>query len=223
MYALFRRYYDQTSRTVFERDLNEKEKVFVVRERRTHRIIGFSTLRKLAVLVDARPIIGYFSGDTIVDRDHWGRNGLGTAFLWYLLREKIRRPLDPIYWVLTSKGYKTYLLLTNNLRTYYPRFDRGTPPFYQRLRDTFGRALYPDHYNDATGLVTFSKQGASKDRLASDVAAITPAMRSQVAAISFFERQNPRWADGDELLCIGEFSPMVLWSYLTKRLRKLVG
>ena len=37
-----------------------------------------------------------------------------------MIKLRIKYPFNELYWLLISKGYKTYLLLANNYYVYYP-------------------------------------------------------------------------------------------------------
>src|SRR5687767_14847765 len=76
-----------------------------------------------------------FSGDTVIHPDWWGTRALHAGFIAYGLRRWIRRPWRPIYWLLLSKGYKTYLLLVNNFSRSSPRPDRDDDDAMSELRN----------------------------------------------------------------------------------------
>jgi len=220
MFEVFASYYDNAFLETFERDLAEKEVVFLIRCAVSRKVVGFSTLKRYQVELEGEKAPVFFSGDTIVHKDYWGKNGLGLAFGRYLLREKLKHPLRPVYWNLISKGYKTYLLLTNNFGTFYPRYDQPTPPRMQALIDACGRTLYPENYNPASGVIEFaSKPGSVKDRLKGSVACIEEEHLKN-PKIAFFQQRNPRWESGDELVCLGEFTLRMFLSVLLKKARK---
>jgi hypothetical protein len=37
-----------------------------------------------------------------------------------IIKLRVKYPFNEFYWLLISKGYKTYLLLANNYYVYYP-------------------------------------------------------------------------------------------------------
>jgi hypothetical protein len=57
------------------------------------------------------------------------------------------------YWLLFSKGYKTYRFLATYLHHFYPRHDTPTPVFEKKLIDWFGTYKYPEHYRKESGLL----------------------------------------------------------------------
>src|SRR5262249_47905248 len=81
MYGLLGSYFGNTSPTQFERDLAEKETVILLRSSEADRIVGFSTLMRIPAFVEGQRVLAFFSGDTIVAREHWGSPLLGRIWL----------------------------------------------------------------------------------------------------------------------------------------------
>jgi hypothetical protein len=202
MFHLFLQYYDLPNPADFFRDFAAKDDVIILRDRKTKEIKGFSTQKKLTHEIDGKKYLGVFSGDTIIDRDYWGDNTLGLAFFWYLTKLSLPWPWTRIYWHLISKGYKTYLLMTNNFTTFYPRFDKKTPSFFQSLTEDFAHQLYPETYDKEKGLLIFE---GPHEHLKGNVAPITSDLRQRYPHINYFAEHNPNWEKGDELVCIAEF------------------
>src|SRR5688572_29112890 len=71
MLALMRRHYDNVRPEAFFADLDEKRWVILVRDP-AGGLCGFSTQTMLHGAAEGRPFRALFSGDTIIDRDHWG-------------------------------------------------------------------------------------------------------------------------------------------------------
>lgn len=203
MFELMRSYYDSISREKFLSDLSNKTDVILLRDREGV-IQGFSTLRIVQLKTGGKTLRGVFSGDTVIDRAFWGSRALGKTFLRYLFFQKIRRPLSPLYWLLISKGYKTYLMMANNFPEHYPRYDRPTPPDTKALMDAFYSALFSDDYDPKAGVVRDSEA----DRLKAGVAEISEQLIESNPRIAFFQRSNPWWREGVELACIAR---MTLW------------
>jgi hypothetical protein len=217
MFAVFGQYYENVAFDRFLGDLTHKDDVILLVDRDEH-IQGFSTMKNLDVEVDGERIFGLFSGDTVVAREHWGQRVLGRAFLRYLFVQSAKRPLSPFYWFLISKGYKTYLLMANNFPEHFPRFERAMSPRDKAVLDTFGRAMYPNEYDAATGLIAFDK---SHGNLRHGVAAITRELREMNPRVAFFAEKNPTWADGTELACIAKMTwTMPLRYALKARVKK---
>jgi hypothetical protein len=215
MYALMIATYDAMTLARFQADLNAKDHVILLQDTQRGEIQGFSTLVSVyAGGADGRRFHGVFSGDTVIRPDYWGGSALGKAFLAYLFRLKLKSPFSPLYWVLISKGYKSYLLMANNFSTYFPRFDRETPAQECEILHAFGEGLFGGDYNAKKGLVVFDE---SHGHLKAGVAEV-PALGSEPnPRIPFFERMNPTWRQGTELLCIGK---MTLWMPIEYGIKK---
>jgi hypothetical protein len=212
MFELMRAYYDSIAEQQFLSDLSKKDAVILLKDR-SGAIQGFSTLASVRVNLDGKTLRAIFSGDTVIDKRHWGQRALGKAFLRYLFVEKAKSPFAPLYWLLISKGYKTYLMMANNFSEHYPRFDRSTPARAKRIMDSFYSKLYPANYNPQTGLIETPGEAC---RLKSVVAAIPAALAESNPRIAFFARSNPQWREGAELACIAR---MTLWMPLQYALK----
>src|SRR5712691_8478145 len=65
MYDLYATYYDATSPSLFEKDLGDKDWVFVLRDE-SGMLAGFSSLAVVDASVDGRCLRAIYSGDTII-------------------------------------------------------------------------------------------------------------------------------------------------------------
>jgi hypothetical protein len=221
MHEVFVQYYDTTKIETFLKDLSNKEGAIIVREKDTGIIRGFSTVRQVRLHDGGlRPAIGVFSGDTILDHRFWGDRALKDGFVRYLLNLYLTNggPAGPrLYWLLISKGYKTYLLLANNWHNYYPRWDKPNDPNLRRLVELYCNELFPGSYDAQREVLDF---GQTHERLKGEVAPITDEERRSSPAIRYFEERNPEWRRGVELPCIGEISFNLLFPYLRKEFSK---
>jgi hypothetical protein len=224
MLSLYQNYYDMGDVSDFDRDFLQKDHVIVLLDKLTDEIKGFSTQKMLKHNIDGRNYIGVFSGDTIVDKAYWGDPALSLGFFWYMTRLSLSRPWGKIYWHLISKGYKTYLLLSRNFETYYPRYDRKTSEFDQKLMASFATQLYPHNYHPDRDLLLFQH---AHEKLKGHVAPIDQELKMKMPEVAFFEQKNPGWQKGDELVCIGHFHLLLPFYYLKKiffkKLKRLVS
>lgn len=203
MYEIFARHYDCVSLEQFLLDLSEKNCVLVLRNA-DHAICGFSTQKVFRVSVKGTPVRAVFSGDTIVDRAYWGEQELGRCWCQYVSSVYWDEPDVPLYWFLISKGYRTYLYLPLFFEAFYPNCETPTPPFEQRLLDTLAVAKFPQYYRPESGLIEFPQsQGQLKPHLAE-----IPARRLRNPHVQFFLKRNPAYANGHELACLAEISPL---------------
>jgi hypothetical protein len=216
MFELMQTYYEQVTREQFLKDLAKKDDVILLVDERNQQIQGFSTLMKISIRQKDKEWRAIFSGDTVIDKSFWGQRALGKAFLGYLFKEKLRQPWQPLYWLLITKGYKTYLMMANNFTEYYPRFDQPTPADKKALIDTFYLALYPGGYDVASGLI---HPNAEACHVKTGVANISPLLVETNPKIAFFQRVNPGWQEGVELACIAR---MTLWMPFQYALKSFV-
>lgn len=234
MYGIFERYYDNVSWPSFRKDFREKSRVILLFDRRTGLLQGFTTLKTFRSVVQGEEVAGLFSGDTVVEREYWGQPALRATFFkamlvtWWenLLESKGRRPF---YWFLISKGYKTYLLLTNNFHTHWPRYNVPMPDREREIMRTFANSLYPGRVNERE-LKTFSRGRNISDERSIDRALVlpfddgAPCLREEVAPIRhdlltnpkirFFQIANPGWEEGHELCCLAPISPTIFAHFI---------
>lgn len=222
MFNLFEQYYDCVSYETFCKDLFKKDQVILAREHSTWAIKGFTTLKFINVTYvqngRTKTARGLFSGDTIVAPEYWGKRLMNGEFAKVLLREKMKRPFDEFYWFLISKGYKTYLLLTNNFTDYYPRYDKPTPTHIQSILDGYAQTLYPEAYEPSSGLLRFQE---SLGQLKASVAPIGEDLLRTQPNVAYFQTKNPNWPQGDELVCIGVINWRLFAHYAMKSVRYL--
>jgi hypothetical protein len=213
MFSLMRRYFANVSRTVFERDLSEKEWCILLTDA-SGRVKGFSTMMLVRAEVDGRPVAAVYSGDTIVDREHWGESILSRLWSGQAFDLASRLPEEPIYWFLLSSGYKTYRFLTTFFEEFYPTHERETPPEVKRVMEALASARFPDRFDSEAGVV--HPENAAP--LRPGVADVTD-RRLADPHVAFFVRANPGHARGDELVCLTELAT----ENLTPAGRRMLG
>ena len=196
MHALMERFYADVERATFDEDLEQKRWCLLVLDRK-ERIRGFSTQRMLETELGGRPVRALFSGDTIIDRDHWGTPALPLAFARLALSLIDQNPDETLYWFLTSKGCRTYRYLPVFFREFYPRWNRPTPAWAQSMIRALASVRYPGAYAVERGVVPASGTGYR----VRPVVAWT-AGRDEDANVRFFHERNPGHEAGDELCCL---------------------
>lgn len=197
MLALMVAHYDGIAADVFFADLADKNDVFLFHAER--RLIGFSTIlcrrhpgiRRATVL---------FSGDTVIDKDYWGRSFLQISFGRYVLLRKLSRPWEPLYWMLISKGFKTYLMMRRNYQWSFPQHGRQTPDREGHAMETFYGERFSGLYDPATGLI--GKENGSY--AVKEEWSEPPAELGDDPDLNYFLSANPCCKDGVELACIAE-------------------
>ncbi len=214
MHALFVQYYNNASLENFIKDMGKKTGAFILEDKIQRRIIGFSTWTELDLSYDGESAIGIFSGDTVIAKEYWGNKNLQRSFAKKMLITKLKKPNKKIFWLLISKGYKTYLLLTNNFLNFYPCHQTHNQKL-ESIVDDYCVQLYPDAYCQKNRLLDF---GNDYQNLKDGVACITSEMKEQNLDIRHFEQLNPTWAKGTELPCVGEVSIAALLDFVKRNM-----
>ncbi|RTL31344.1 MAG: hypothetical protein EKK47_07840 [Burkholderiales bacterium] len=199
MYDLYSSYYENTSLDIFLNDLSKKTGVILVTRKSDGKVVGFSTQVVMTLKIDGKLVRGVFSGDTIIEPRYWGNNKLGVVFYRFLFKIRLRHPITPFYWFLISKGYKTYMLMTNNCYKYYPSVN-GNSEEHKRITQAYCEQLFPESFDKDKMLLDFGERYV---RLKEAVAEITPELAAANPKIAYFEKMNPTWRRGTELPCLG--------------------
>jgi len=198
MFRLYETYYGGTCVEVFEEDLAGKSHVIELRAQ--DRLVGFSTLALLRFELEGAAGRALFSGDTIIHHEFWGEQALSTAFCRFAGQVKAQRASEPLFWLLISKGYRTYRYLGLFAHSYFPHHVAPTPPAMQRRIAHLARIKFGDAYDPATGLVRFAQ---SRGHLKAQWSGVRAQLRDH-PSVRFFLERNPRYAEGEELVCLAE-------------------
>ena len=201
MYALMVAYFAGVSRAQFERDLAEKEWAIVMTDD-LDRVQGFSTLMRLHTRVEGQPVVGFFSGDTIVHKDYWRETVLPRLWGRHVFDLATRVTDARVYWFLISSGYRTYRYLPTFFREFYPAHDRPVPQTAKRVLNALAQLKFGAQYDAQRGIVTL----AEATPLHAGVSEPTEA-RLKDPHVSFFVTANPGHMQGDELACLAELTP----------------
>jgi len=196
MLALMQASYDGVSRESFEADFRRKQWVILLYH--SGRLCGFSTQVLAVHQVNDVPVRILFSGDTIIDPRYWGSLALPVAFARLGLALQAKDPGSPLYWLLISKGYKTYRYLPIFYNDFYPRHDLATPVWEKQVIDQVAQARFGSRYDSFSGCI---RGCPGSQRLRPGVADIED-RRLADPHIAFFLKVNPNHAAGDELVCI---------------------
>lgn len=197
MHALFERYYDRADLALFDADLREKDTAITIWA--AGELCGFTTLQSYLHSHGDRTIAVLFSGDTVMDRNYWGRHELASAWLKEIGRVSRRYPQTPLYWLLIVKGHRTY--------RYMPAFGIRFVPHWEarwqdveliELRNALASSRFGDAFDAEAGIVRFSDR---RNRLKPEIAWPTPRERRR-PDVAFFLERNPGFAEGDELVCL---------------------
>lgn len=201
MFGLYEQFYAGTSEALFLHDLADKTYAIVLRDGEGA-LQGFSSIKVWDESFRGEPVRIIYSGDTIVHRDHWGQQGLVTAWGRLTGAVKADAPERPLYWFLLVKGHRTYRYLRTFYRTFYPAHNRPTPPDFQALMDQLAGKKFGEFYSAESGIVHFPE---SRGHLKPDVAEI-PEKDANRPDVKYFLERNPGYVQGDELVCLTELS-----------------
>lgn len=201
MFELYSRHYADCSPGIFARDLSRKTHV-VWLAAADARLIGFSTLEVSLHETPWGLTRTLFSGDTIIDPEHWGSQAL--AFEWIRFAGEVQRaaPHVPLYWLLIVKGHRTYRYLKTFALQYVPRADEGAAAALRPLRDFLAQERFGKAYDAPRGIVHFD---VPQGRLVPSLAQIDE-RHLRLREVAFFVASNPRYAAGDELVCLCELA-----------------
>lgn len=189
--------YDGSSPAVFYNDLATKEEVLLVRA--ADQLVGFTSVRLFDREWRGRPIRVVYSGDTVIERAHWGQQSLAFAWITRMGVLKAEQPDLPLYWFLLVKGHRTFRYLPVFGKSFYPHWsvDRSD---LKPLADALALEMFPQDYNPETGVVEFA---VSRGHLKPEIALPT-ADELDREGVRFFLERNPGFQRGHELVCLCE-------------------
>lgn len=213
MFNLMSEYYDNLKKENFISDLKEKEDIIILKDE-FNELKGFSSIIILDLSVKGETVKLLFSGDTIIHHKYWGNTDVIKTWLEYAYK-KLDSFSEKFYWLLFSKGYKTYKYLPVFFYEFYPRIDTVIPEFEQELLDTYGYTYYKNAYNKEQGIIELDPK---KDYLKDWVAEIAENKLND-KNVAFFVQKNPDYKKGNELVCLARITR----ENLKKIGRKIVG
>ena len=193
MYSIMTEYYNNITESNFFSDLLKKVDVVLLCDGDGD-IHGFTTL---AIFPRDAHTQLLFSGDTIIEKAYWGKNDLQQTWVTNAIAHA-ERFHGKTYWLLLSKGYKTYKYLPTFFNAFYPCVDTGTPQEIQAIMDSFAIEQFGDKYQNGVFV-------EGKDFLKEDFADIGD-MQLKDKNTAFFLDKNPNYVKGNELVCIAELS-----------------
>lgn len=203
MFALLDAHFLRATREGFEHDLSEKRWTILVEEVGSGRLAGFSTLMVMEGQAAGQPYRAIYSGDTIVDRVHWGDTELGRVWIGFLADTARRQPDVPTFWFLTSMGHRTYRVLPLFFKRYHPAPGSQPGAFESAVLDALARRRFGSAYDPAAGVIRFDPP---RECLRPELASLAD-FQAAHPAVKFFLERNPGHAQGDELACLARAEP----------------
>lgn len=212
MLDLMDSHYEGVTAAGLRADLAAKDRVILLTQ--GDALCGFSTQVQFDHEFRGRRVRVVFSGDTIIDRRHWGSSALALAWGRMMLDLLAREPATELYWLLTSKGYKTYRFLTVFFRRFEPGLGQEPDAAAHALLDDLASARFGPRYDAARGILAADPDA---QRLRPGVAELDD-RRLRDPQVAFFQQRNPGHAKGDELVCLARFLPDNLQPYILRQL-----
>ncbi|MCL2641133.1 MAG: hypothetical protein FWD53_09840 [Phycisphaerales bacterium] len=199
MAALYQRYYVGAASEAFACDLADKDFVALGQDA-TGCVTGFSTTK----LIRQENLAVLFSGDTIVDIAARGAAGVLDAYLALMTHLLQVEKNMPLYWLLISKGPRTYRLLPAFFTRHYPG-PNGDATLRLTL-DLIAHSRFGIAYDSTTHLY---RPPPPRDRLRPEHCDFN----ADDAAMQWFDQANPQWRDGIELcalapITLDNFTPL---------------
>ena len=189
--------YDGSNEGLFRGDLEAKDEVLLIRA--ADELVGFTSLRIIDREWQGRPVRVIYSGDTVIERAHWGQQSLAFAWIARMGALKRERPEAPLFWFLLVKGHRTFRYLPVFGKSFFPHWSADRSDL-KPLADALALDMFPDDYNPATGVVEFAQsRGHLKPHLA-----LPTAEELDREGVRFFLERNPGYQRGHELVCLCE-------------------
>ena len=212
MCRLMQAHYEGVTERQFAADLNAKQWAILLRDRGS--LCGFSTQVLFDHGFEGGVMKVLFSGDTVIEKSHWGSMALPVAWGRLMLSLLEPHPDLNLYWLLTSKGYKTYRFLPVFFRQFLPCYNAEPAAFERELLQSIAIRRFGNRYDPVTGILAAEP---GNQRLREGIAEIDE-RRLRDPHVAFFQQKNPRHGQGDELACLARFHPDNLNPYIRRQL-----
>ena len=149
---LYLKYYAGSSAEQVEHDLlNKTEIILMISE---GEIVGFTTLEIYEKEWNKKPIRVIYSGDTIIDKAHWGQQALTFACITRMGLYKNIKPNMPTYWFLIVKGHRTFKYLPVFMKHFYPHWEYQSNTL-KSIAEFLVKDKFGELYNINTGVIEF--------------------------------------------------------------------
>ncbi len=194
MFRLMQDVYNGENWDKFLSDMTEKNYALVLYDEKSQ-IAGFTTIE----IFDFEGNIIIYSGDTVVEENSRGDIELMRAWWKFSYTVQQNNPDKSVFWLLISKGWRTYKFFPMFLKEIYPTYRYETPQEVQEFINRLALTKFGDCYKD--GIVVPEKPDMLKSGK-NDV----PKRRINDSDVMFFLKKNPEFYKGNELVCLAELS-----------------
>ncbi|TGM81957.1 hypothetical protein EHR01_03990 [Leptospira mtsangambouensis] len=198
MYDLMVKNYTGMNLFYFQADLKEKTKILLFYNDQS--IEGFTSLKINTMELDNQTIQIAYSGDTVLAKEF--RGSLAIPIYWGKFMLKVSEGKYPLYWLLTSKGFRTYRYLSVFFKDFFPK-PEGSYEDLKLLRNLISIQNFGDDFDPTKGILKRKTNIQTIIEIESDKKAIE---NSKDPYIKFFASANPNYVLGEELVCIAKFS-----------------
>jgi hypothetical protein len=200
MFQLMDFHYSNTIHDVFINDLNGKTDVIMLSDGKSGELVGFSTQKIFPYRIGEKVIMVLFSGDTIIRKDYWGSLQLSIAFGKLMVDSILKHPDKEFYWMLISKGVRTFKFLPVYFIEYFPRYGTVTPAPVKLIMDTLASDMYPSQYDQENRVIRALPEGQYLRE------EFQQSNQTGNADLNIFFTLNPGYVHGDELVCLTQLS-----------------
>jgi hypothetical protein len=203
MLILLQSCYDGVASCNFASDLAQKSHVILLYDDQKL-LRGFSTIVVKEFLINGSAINLLYSGDTVIERPAWGHRALPIMFMKVAGACYASARNRCAYWLLTTKGHRTYRFLGLYFHRYYPSPDSDNSNT-ATLASSIGKELYKGRYDDKSGIIIAGKIETTQ-KLTQTLTDV-PGKDAKKEEVKYFLSRNPTYYKGDELLCIAALKP----------------
>ena len=212
MCRLMQAHYEGVTERQFVADLKAKQWAILLRHQGC--LCGFSTQVLFDHVFEGGVIKILFSGDTVIEKSHWGSMALPVAWGRLMLSLLRTQPDVELYWLLTSKGYKTYRFLPVFFQNFHPCCNTEPPAGGKELLQSIATHRFGNRYDPVSGIL---RAEPGNQRLREGIAELDD-RRLRDPHVAFFQQRNPGHKQGDELVCLARFHPDNLNPYIRRQL-----
>lgn len=160
-------------------------------------IIATITYDLMGIAFEGRKIAVLYTGGGWMHPDWRNANLMQMLAVRVVATMRRRWPLRPAYWFHGSYSYRTYQMLQNNLKTYWPRPDEETPAFERSLMSHLGEHFFGANFDPDTGI--WRNRGDAAFQVEDQE--IPPEVLA-APELAYYFQQNPGVTRGDRLACL---------------------
>lgn len=194
--------FENVTEVEFQSDLERKDLSFLLTDAVTGKVVGFSTQRILHLATGDAVV---FSGDTIITPSAWGELDLPRAWGKWMLSLRKELVDSQLYWFLISKGHRTYRFLSAYFKDFAPSIHRSYSEREERIILQSSSILFQQTVaKNSLGYYVLPASDHSQ-RLSSKLVHNSN-QRKNHPEVRFFEKANPDFLKGAELVCILNFT-----------------